>query len=201
MLWLVLVTVLAGSVVFCVGVVATIYPLRGFGIYTRRRAFHVFLAGGLAVMLGIVIGGMAAPTPTDRDATFVAVAEDQRAAIAAQQAASIAKCDTDPSCVAARLAQTAPAPVPANDFDALQTSVAELLATGVLYRVTMATGEVMVDGDVWRASNVDFKRTLVNLLSRHRDLSAAGLPQVTLVDYQTGRTLADFGVFFGITIY
>jgi hypothetical protein len=81
----------------------------------------------------------------------------------------------------------------------------EKLVTGLkdaklLYRFDVERGEFYVEGISWSATTIDDKRNMVRLFSHYRDLKR-GLPQVTVLDSRSGRTLADFGVFSGVTIH
>lgn len=204
-----------GFLGFLVGSVAVIYPLKRIGIHTRKHGGYVILGSFIVMMTGAILTPSVEPGQPGA-VEQAAVTDEQRTAIAEQQAATIATCDADPACVAARAAaadeaeqqaaqaeaeRAAEAAAAEAPRQAIRDAVAGLIANEIVYRVDTFRGEAMIDGAVWRALNVDQKRQLVNVLSQYRDISETSLPTIDLLDYQTGRKLADMGVFSGVTIY
>jgi hypothetical protein len=106
---------------------------------------------------------------------------------------------------AAKDTRTAPAMPPAKSEQELaaaegaRTFIATLVANDFIKRMDTKTGKFYVDGEMWAGFELDAKQQIVEVVSRYRD-AEVGLPQVTLYDSRSGKELADYGVFAGVTI-
>jgi hypothetical protein len=122
---------------------------------------------------------------------------------------------------AAPTVAAAPAPVPAPTLPPASTCTPPTTKTdndrlfermvnnGIIYKTdfypevtprgTKGLGKVYVDGAEWAAYPIDGKENLVKFMSMYRDEKVC-LPQVTIYDSHSGRELASYGVFGGVSI-
>jgi hypothetical protein len=66
--------------------------------------------------------------------------------------------------------------------------------------MNVKTGKFYVDGELWEGFELDDKENIVRFVSAYREAEYKGLPQVTLYDSRSGRELANYGAFSGVTI-
>ena len=78
-------------------------------------------------------------------------------------------------------------------------AVSEMVKQGLIKRMDLATGKIYIDGSLWEGFELDAKQQIVKVISRQRDAEQK-LPQVTLYESRSGKELASYGVFSGVTI-
>ena len=108
-----------------------------------------------------------------------------------------------PPAAAARPTAQAPAVPDAQEAQRAATArdlMPGLLRTGIVKRMDLATGSFYMDGPLWERTELDRKQNLVKILSWYREAEYKQLPQVTLYDSRSGKELASFGAFSGVTI-
>jgi len=119
---------------------------------------------------------------------------------------SVSKSQAPPVASSASVAST---PVPpdstavsekARRGKAAHESVPALMESGIVKRIELETGSFYIDGPTWVRSELDAKENLVKILSWYREAEYKGLPQVTLYESRSGRELANYGAFSGVTI-
>ena len=66
-------------------------------------------------------------------------------------------------------------------------------------RTDIEAGKFYIYGDLWEGFELDAKENIVRVISEHRD-AEFGLPQVTLLESRSGKELASYGAFSGVTI-
>jgi hypothetical protein len=75
-----------------------------------------------------------------------------------------------------------------------------LVKTGFIKRIDVARGSVHMDGPLWESTELNDRQSMVNMISWYREAEYQGLPQVTLYDSRSGKELANYGPFAGVTI-
>lgn len=105
---------------------------------------------------------------------------------------------------AAPSAQSAPAPAPAPAQNTAATesnrlAVAEMVKQGLIKRMDLTTGKIYISGELWEGFELDAKQQIVKVISRQREAEQR-LPQVTLYESRSGKELASYGAFTGVTI-
>ncbi len=70
---------------------------------------------------------------------------------------------------------------------------------GLIKRMDLKTGKIYVDLELWEGFELDAKQNIVKVVSGYRD-AEHGLPQVTLYESRSGKELAGYGAFTGVTI-
>lgn len=83
--------------------------------------------------------------------------------------------------------------------EATREAMGKLVSFGLVKRMDVKTGKFYIDGPLWDGFEFDQKENIVKLISGYRD-TQHGLPQVTLYESRSGKELASFGVFSGVTI-
>lgn len=81
-----------------------------------------------------------------------------------------------------------------------QSAKAMLIENGTITRFDCAMHEVQVNGLAWSMVVLDTKKQSVETLSRICE-AEMGLGHVKLLDNRSGRTLAEFSVWSGITLH
>lgn len=98
--------------------------------------------------------------------------------------------------------QTARAAAPARNTaadGATRAAISKFLNVGFIKRMDVKVGKFYVDGELWEGFELDAKQQIVETISAYRD-AERGLPQVTLYESRSGKELASYGVFSGVTI-
>ena len=95
-------------------------------------------------------------------------------------------------------AEKALAPAPQNY--AITGPVAEMVQHGLIKRMDITTGKFYIDGPLWNVDALGAKENIVKVISGYREAEYRGLPEVTLYDSRSGKELANFEVFSGVTI-
>jgi hypothetical protein len=80
-----------------------------------------------------------------------------------------------------------------------RVAVTEMVNQGLIKRMDLTTGKIYIWGTLWQGFELDAKQNLVKIISNERQ-NEQGLPQVTLYESQTGKELASYGAFSGVTI-
>jgi hypothetical protein len=78
-------------------------------------------------------------------------------------------------------------------------AVAEMVKHGLIKRMDLKTGSVYISGEMWEGFELDAKQQIVKVISRQREAEQR-LPQVTLYESRSGKELASYGAFSGVTI-
>ena len=97
----------------------------------------------------------------------------------------------------------APTPAPAKNTAAAESAraaVAVMMKQGLIKRMDVATGKFYIYGDLWDGFELDAKQNIVKVISGYRETEYKGLPQVTLYESRSGKELANYGAFSGVTI-
>ena len=84
--------------------------------------------------------------------------------------------------------------------EAAREIVASLQKFELIKRIDVATGKYYIDGELWQGFELDKKEQFVRAMSAYRKIEYKGLPQVTLYDSRSGKELASYGAFTGVTI-
>jgi hypothetical protein len=98
--------------------------------------------------------------------------------------------------------QAARAAAPARNTaadEATRAAISKFLSVGFIKRMDVKVGKFYVDGELWEGFELDAKQQIVETISAYRD-AERGLPQVTLYESRSGKELASYGVFSGVTI-
>ena len=64
----------------------------------------------------------------------------------------------------------------------------------------LVSGKFYIDGPLWEGFELDAKQNIVKVVSWYREAEYKGLPQVTLYHSRSGKELASYGAFSGVTI-
>ena len=97
----------------------------------------------------------------------------------------------------------APAPAPTQNTAAAESAraaVAKMVNLGLIKRMDVKTGKFYIDGSLWVGFELDGKESIVKTISGYREAEYKGLPQVTLYESRSGKELANYGAFSGVTI-
>ena len=97
--------------------------------------------------------------------------------------------------------QTVP-PAPAQDTAATErarVAVANMEILGLIKRMDLRTRSFYINGPLWEVFELDEKENIVRVISMYAK-AEHGLPQVTLYESRSGKELASYGVFTGVTI-
>ena len=73
-------------------------------------------------------------------------------------------------------------------------------AQGLVKRMDVASGKFYISGPLWEGFELDDKQNIVRFISAYREAEYKGLPQVTLYESRSGKELASYGAFSGVTI-
>jgi hypothetical protein len=101
------------------------------------------------------------------------------------------------------LRQANAAPAPAQNTaaaEAARAAVSKMVNLGLIKRMDVKTGKFYIDGPLWEGFELDAKESVVKTISGYREAEYKGLPQVTLYESRTGKELASYGAFGGVTI-
>jgi len=71
---------------------------------------------------------------------------------------------------------------------------------GLVKRMDLRSGKFYIDGPLWEGFELDAKQNIVKMISCYREAEYKGLPQVTVYESRTGKELANYGAFSGVTI-
>jgi len=100
-------------------------------------------------------------------------------------------------------AQTTPAPPPASapapTQDDADEFITKMVNLGLIKRMDVTTGKFYIDGPLWEGFELNQKEMIVKGISGYRN-TKHGLPQVTLYESRSGKELANYGPFAGVTI-
>jgi hypothetical protein len=94
----------------------------------------------------------------------------------------------------------APAPAPAKNTAAAasaRTAVAKMVSLGLIKRMDVKTGKFYIDGELWEGFELDAQENIVKVISGYREAEYKGLP---LYESRSGKELANYGAFSGVTI-
>ena len=91
------------------------------------------------------------------------------------------------------------AAVDARKLAAAEEGMSKLQSLGFVERMDLEKGTFDVSDVLWQGFKLNDKETIVKAISQYRD-AKRGLPQVTLRDSYSGKELASYGVFSGVTI-
>lgn len=83
--------------------------------------------------------------------------------------------------------------------DELAGLVKELRETGAVPRIEVANNRAYINPLVWAGLNIDQKRALAQRLAQYCQTQGQ-LERVDIVDYQSGRELAEYSATFGFEI-
>ena len=100
---------------------------------------------------------------------------------------------------AAPLQTTAPAQDTAR-AESARAAVEKMVSVGLIKRMDVTTGKFYIDGPLWVGFELDAKENIVKVISGYREAEYKGLPQVTLYESRSGKELASYGAFSGVTI-
>jgi hypothetical protein len=89
--------------------------------------------------------------------------------------------------------------LPSAQASEARAAVAKMVNLGLIKRMDVKTGTFYIDGPLWEEFELDGMENIVKVISGYRD-AAHGLPQVTLYESRSGKELASYGVFLGVTI-
>jgi len=204
-----------GALGALVSLVAVLKPLPILRLSTRG---HAGLALLTCVMLTIGASGIISVlrrAPAARETQVPVQAQEPTEEDRAGQAqTALAECLANPACTAeeratrqaasdeaAEAADRAAAPKVAPGDPQTQAEEAALIGlqdAGLIRSIEGRT--VLVDRFLWEQTEIGNKRLLVQLASNRRQ-RREGLPQVSIQDSRSGRELASFGAFGGVTIH
>jgi len=100
-------------------------------------------------------------------------------------------------------APATPSTAPADDTalaESARAAVATMVNRGLIKRMDVKTGKFYIYGDLWDGFELNQKENIVKVMSGYREAEYKGLPQVTLYESRSGKELASYGVFSGVTI-
>jgi len=83
--------------------------------------------------------------------------------------------------------------------ESIRAAVNVMVKRGLVKRMDVRTGKVYIYGDLWEVFELNEKEQIVKTISEYRD-AEQGLPQVTLYESRSGKELASYGAFSGVTI-
>jgi hypothetical protein len=110
---------------------------------------------------------------------------------------------TRKAAAAAAAPSTQAAPKPAQNTAAeegARAAVDKMVNLGLIKRMDVKTGKFYIDGPLWVGFELDGKESIVKTISGYREAEYKGLPQVTLYESRSGKELASYGAFSGVTI-
>lgn len=208
--------VVSVAVVTVISLVALVWPLRWIGLGNPRHAGVIALLGVLASI----------PLTSARDRALQRSRADAAVAERAQRLQDAQACQNDPVCRAQReaavraeeqlkaaqalewqqviqeqaeiLRKQGP-PTPQTSPSPAEDPFTQLSNAGLIRGVEDGGRTVLIERSLWEAIELPKKRQVVQLLSDRRRREH-GLPQVSLIDSRSGRELASFGAFSGVTI-
>ena len=166
----------------------------------KQTSFATWVVVGSLVVVGsVVIAGigilgslMGSTPPQSSTAAAITPSAPQPAPTAAQIAPT-----PKPAPTAART------PAPAQNTAAAESAraaVRKMVDLGLIKRMDATTGKFYIDGPLWVGFELDGKENIVKVISGYREAEYKGLPQVTLYESRSGKELANYGAFSGVTI-
>jgi hypothetical protein len=171
-----------------------------------RRLYQVGCAASVIAVVGLgVIGKMASCDTGKQPPPPLAQAPGRSTSPPARSTPPPATRAVTGDAHVAQPAQTASATSPAKPAQGparaanVRAFMQTLVTNGFVKRVDVKTGKFYVDGELWETFEFNNKEQLVEAISQYRDVEY-GLPQVTLYESRSGRELATYGVFSGVTI-
>ena len=74
-----------------------------------------------------------------------------------------------------------------------------MMSLDLVKRMDLKTGKIYINGLLWEGFELDGKENIVKVISGYRD-AEYGLPQVTLYESKSGKELASYSAFGGVSI-